>query len=146
MAASFPLVASKYILHPRNLYANTCGGSWERLTLTTRLVMLSVCRDWDTGGGPQAEKGGTSDPPKSEDGEGRGGGEEPPIRPGWGTSDEEASKDRRPSGLRNLQSSRAEEPPTRPGWGTSGEEASKDRRPSGGSKPPTSWSLDRGHT
>ena len=37
--------ASEDILHPGSLRANACGGPWGRLMLTTRLVMLSVCRN-----------------------------------------------------------------------------------------------------
>ena len=140
-----------------------CGGSWERLTLTTRLVMLSVCRDWGTDGGWRGTRWrggawtcsgwGTSDEEASKDrwpsrprNFRSGRAEEPPTHPGWGTSDAEASKDRWPSRLRNLRSGRAEEPPARPGWGTSDAEATKDLQPSEGSEPLTTTSLDYGRS
>jgi hypothetical protein len=67
-------------------------------------VILSVCRDRGIGGGLQAEKEGTSEPPAPEDGEGRGGGGEPPARLSRGTSGV--------AGPRNLRRGQAEEPPT----------------------------------
>ena len=91
----------------------------KRLILAIRLVM--ICAGTDTGGGPQAEKGATSDPLKSEDGKGCGGCEEPPTSPSRGTSDRNASGDQRPSEPRNLRHTkwrrilgRAEDPNLRP--------------------------------
>jgi len=74
----------------------------KRLILMIRLVVM--CAGSDTSGGPQAEKGATSDPPKSEDGEGRGGCKEPLTRrrigdrASQGTSDTQVAKDPRPGG------------------------------------------------
>ena len=85
----------------------------------TSLVILNKCRNQDIGGGLQAEKKGTFEPsrgggwPKegrrtrrrgraSDASEPRnlrsGQAEEPPAWPGRGTSDAEASKDRRSGG------------------------------------------------
>ena len=120
MAASFPLVTSKDALHPRNLRSlgrrrissaqRTSVGEHaedpgKRLTLMTRLVMLSVCRNKQSAKALKRRK------------------VEPPILPSprmaedaaevrnlrraqpGGTSDEEPSKDRQPSEPRNLQGS-----------------------------------------
>ena len=78
---------SEDILDLGSLRRNACGEPWKGLMLTTRLVMLSVCRGWDTGGGPQAKKGGNLRPSRV-----RGWQE---TRPGRGTSG--------PARLRNLR-------------------------------------------
>ena len=91
----------------------------KRLILVTRLI--TMCAGIDAGEGTRAERGAASDPPKSEDGDGREGCEEPPTRPGPGTSDRDASRDRRPSKPRNLRHAKwrrilgwAEDPNLRP--------------------------------
>ena len=83
MAASFPLVASKDahqagepptseasedILHPGNLRAIARGGPGKKTNIGDSSCRAKCVQEQTIGGGPQAEKGGTSDPPKSEDG------------------------------------------------------------------------------
>ena len=107
-----PLVASKDILHPENLRADACGGSWEKLKLTTRLVILRVRRDWDTGGGPQADKGGNLRSSQVQ------GWRE--TRPSRGTSEAARLRNLRRWNVEGSVAAQAEEPPEWPGRGTSG--------------------------
>ena len=103
---------SEDILHPGSLRANACGGPWKRLMLTTHLVMLSVCRDREADGGPQAKKGGNLRPSQV-----RGWRE---TRTSRGTSDSARLRNLRRGSVKRSMIVRTEELPEWPGRGTSG--------------------------